>query len=219
MQLLRHCTHLKLLTCKSQPFIWTQDCQSSFDMLCSQLANTPVVQLPDPNKPYLLFTDVVKFCYSCMLTQASTDESNKALIKLLTGKDPLKSLESKTQDLKLKSNIVHSVAYISDSFTESQCRWPSITKGCFGIFMSIKKCSFYLQNSDLLVCSDHKPFLKIFTGNTNNEKCNTCGLEATTVPRHVKVLHIKGIAIILADFVSRLRAVGLYHDLNFKDSQ
>ena len=39
------------LMCKSQPFVWTPKCQYSFDMLCSQLANTPVIQLLDPNKP------------------------------------------------------------------------------------------------------------------------------------------------------------------------
>ena len=37
--------------------------------------------------------------------------------------------------------------------------------------------------------------------------------------RHVKVQHIKGIASVLADSVSRLRAVGFYHDLNSKDHQ
>ena len=63
--------------------------------------------------------DASKFCYSGVLTQASTDESNKALIKLLTDKDPLTSVQSETQDLQLKSNVVHPVAYISDSFTES----------------------------------------------------------------------------------------------------
>ena len=143
------------------------DCQSSFDMLCSQLTNMPVGQLPDPNKLYLLFTDASKFCYSDMLTQASTDKTNETIIKLLTDKDPIKSVESQTQDLQLKSNIVHPVAYISGSFNKSQCRWPTITKECFGIFMSIKKCSFYLQNADLLVHLDPKPLLKIFSGNTN----------------------------------------------------
>ena len=49
------------------------------------------------------------------------------------------------------------------------------------------------------------------------KKCNTWGLEATTIPRHVRVHHIKGIANILADSVSRLRAVGLYHDLDFQN--
>ena len=88
-----------------------------------------------------------------------------------------------------------------------------------GIFMSIKKCSFYIQNADLLVHLDHRPLLKIFTGNTNNEKCNTWGLEATTIPRCVKVQHIKGISKIIPDSLSRLRAGGLYHNLDFMDSQ
>ena len=96
-----------------------------------------------------------------MLTQAFTDESNELLTKLLTDKNLLKSVKSQTQDLQLKSSVVHPVAYISGSFTESQCRWPAIIKECFGIFMSIKKCSFYLQNADSLVHSDHKPLLKM----------------------------------------------------------
>ena len=58
----------------------------------------------------------------------------------------------------------------------------------------------------------------MFTGNTNNEKCNTWDLEATTIPRCVKVQHIKGIANILADSVSILRAVGLYHNLELIDN-
>ena len=78
---------------------------------------------------------------------------------------------------------------------------------------------FQLQNADLLVCSDHKPLFKIFAGPTDNDKCNICGIEATTVPRYVKVQHFKEIASVLADSLSRLRAVGLYHDLDFNDHQ
>ena len=63
--------------------------------------------------------DASKFCYSGVLNQASTDEPNKALIKLFTDKDPVKSVKSQTQDLQLNS-VVHPMAYISDSFTESQ---------------------------------------------------------------------------------------------------
>ena len=38
------------------------------------------------------------------------------------------------------------------------------------------------------------------------------GLKAAAISRHVKVQHIKGITNILADSVSRFRAVGPYHD-------
>ena len=83
--------------------------------------------------------------------------------------------------------------------------------------MSIKRCSFYLPKNDLLICLDHKPLLKIVMGDMDNEICNTWGQEAATIPRCVKAQHIKEIPNVLADSVSRLRAAGLYHDLNSKD--
>ena len=82
-----------------------------------------------------------------------------------------------------------------------------------------KKFSFNLQNTDLLVCSHHKPLLKMFTGHPDNDKCNAWDLEAAPIHRHVKVQHIKGITNVLADYVSRLRAVDIYHDTDLKDHQ
>ena len=90
-------------------------------MLHSRLDNTPIVQLPDPNKSYLLFTDASKFSYSGVLTQASTEVSNEAFMKILTSDAPLISIESQTQDLQLEFNVIHPVAYIAGSF--SQCQW------------------------------------------------------------------------------------------------
>ena len=92
-------------------------------------------------------------------------------------------------------------------------------KGMFQCHYVHQKCFFYLKNADLLVHLDHTPLFKIFTGHTDNEKCSTWGLGAAAIPKGVKVQHIKGIATVLADSVSRLRAVGLYHNLNSKDSQ
>ena len=42
---------LNCLTHKAQPFLWTLECQAHFEMLHLRLVNTPLVQLPDPNKP------------------------------------------------------------------------------------------------------------------------------------------------------------------------
>ena len=58
---------------------------------------------------------------------------------------------------------------------------------------------------------------KNFTGHTDNDKCNAWGLEAAAIPRWVKVQHIKGIANIFAESVSRLKAVGIYHDIDSND--
>ena len=69
---------LNCLTHKAQPFVWTPECQASFDTLHLRLVNTSIVQFPDPNIPYILFPDASKFCYSKVLTQASTTDSNEA---------------------------------------------------------------------------------------------------------------------------------------------
>ena len=89
---------LNCLTQKTQPFMWTVECQVSFNMLQFRLTNTPIVQLPDPNKPYLLFTDARKFCYSGVFTEASTAGSNEALMKILTSQTLHTSVKSQTQD-------------------------------------------------------------------------------------------------------------------------
>ena len=135
-------THpLNCLIQRSQPFMWTLECQSNFGMLCSRLANTSLVQLPNPNKPYLLFMDASKFCYSGIHTQASTDKSNKALLKLLTDNYLLKSVHSQTQNLLLNS-IVLPVAYISGSFAETQCRWPAITRNIVVFYVNQESVPF-----------------------------------------------------------------------------
>ena len=63
-------------------------------MLHLRLANTPKVHLPDLNKPYLLFTDAKKFCYSGSLIQGSNADSNEALLKIHTSEASLTSIES-----------------------------------------------------------------------------------------------------------------------------
>ena len=68
---------LNCLTHKAQPFIWTAECQAGFDMLHLRLANTPIVQLPDPNKPYILLTHASQFVI-WVFTQTSTVNSNES---------------------------------------------------------------------------------------------------------------------------------------------
>ena len=86
--------------------------------------------------------DASKFFNSIMLTHASIDKSNEALIKVFTDKDLLKSVQPQTQDFQLNSNAVHPLVYIPDSYTESQHRWPVITKECFGVLCQSKCVPF-----------------------------------------------------------------------------
>ena len=60
---------LNILTRKDVEFEWTDICQKYFGLLKSKLLESPILQYPDPNKLYVLFTDASKYAWSCVLTQ------------------------------------------------------------------------------------------------------------------------------------------------------
>ena len=52
---------LNALTRKNIEFEWTQVCQESFKLLKTSLMTEPIWTYPDPNLPYVLFTDASKY--------------------------------------------------------------------------------------------------------------------------------------------------------------
>ena len=63
---------LNALTRKDVEFEWTLMCQESFELLKTSLMTDPILTYPDPNLPYVLFTDTTKFAWACVLTQEKT---------------------------------------------------------------------------------------------------------------------------------------------------
>ena len=63
---------LNALTQKETVFEWTQICQESFELLKTSLMTEPILTYPDPNLPYVLFTDASKYAWACVLTQEKT---------------------------------------------------------------------------------------------------------------------------------------------------
>ena len=60
---------LNALTRKNIEFEWTQKCQESFELSKTSLMTDPILTYPDPNLPYVLFTDASKYAWACILTQ------------------------------------------------------------------------------------------------------------------------------------------------------
>ena len=63
---------LNALTRKDMEFEWTPMCQESFELLKASLMMEPILTYPDPNLPYVLFTDASKCAWACVLTQEKT---------------------------------------------------------------------------------------------------------------------------------------------------
>ena len=170
---------LNVLTCKDTEFVWTGVCQRSFDLLKSKLTEKPILVYPDPNRPYILFTDASKYAWSCMLTQEYTHEVN--------GK---------------KVTILHPITYQSGLFKGSQINWACLTKEAYAIYTSVKKLEHYLVDADITLCSDHLPLQKFLAKNTLNLKVNNWAVEI--VPFRIQFEYKKGIKNTLANTMSRL---------------
>ena len=139
---------LTRLTRKDVLFEWTKECQACFELLKEALCTHPILWYPDLDRPYVLFTDASKYGWAGVLTQ------------------PYKEIDELTQltadvDASQKRTVIHHpVAYISGLFRGSQLNWAGLTKEAYAIYMSVRKLSFYLTNTDVLIRSDHLPLKK-----------------------------------------------------------
>ena len=96
----------------------------------------------------------------------------------------------------------HAVTFASGLFKESQLNWAALTKEAFAIYSSIKKLSYYLEDADIVLRSDHLPLKKFLHKNTLNTKVNNWAVEIS--PCRIHFEYIKGIKNTLADTMSRL---------------
>ena len=112
----------------------TPECDKTFRMLKNLLIQEPILKYPDPNKPYILYTDASKYAWSCVLTQEYEHNIEKKIRK-----------------------IHHPITYASGLFKGSQINWATLTKEAYAIYMSIKKLDYYLQDADIILRSDHLP--------------------------------------------------------------
>ena len=170
---------LNVLTRKDVPFEWTPICQESFELLKASLMTEPILTYPDPNHPYVLFTDASKYAWACVLTQEKTHQIEGKEVK-----------------------IPHAITYMSGLFCGSQINWACLTKEAYAIYISIKKLAYYLEDADINLRSDHLPLKKFLAKNTLNSKVNNWAIEIS--PFCITFKYIKGIKNTLADTMSRL---------------
>ena len=137
------------LTKKEMKFVWTLECQKSFELLKSFLSGKPILKYADTSKPYTLYTDASKYRWAGVLTQSHTT--------VIDGK-------SVTTD--------NPVAFVSGLFRGSQLNWAALTKEAYAIYISVKKLSFFLIQTDVLLKSDHLPLKRFLHKNTLNSKAN-----------------------------------------------
>ena len=89
---------------------------------------------------YILYIDASGISWSGVLTQEHTDDKG-------TSKD-------------------HPICYVSGQFCCSQLNWAALTKEAYTVYMSIKRLSFYMTDTDVIIRSDHLPLKKFLNKKT-----------------------------------------------------
>ena len=115
-------------------FQWCSKCEFAFQTLKDALCTKPTLKFPDPQKPYVLFTDASKYAWAGVLTQLYTKETEGKVV-----------------------TTHHPVTYVSGLFRGSQLNWAALTEEAYAIYMSVKKLSFYLTDAEITLRSDHLP--------------------------------------------------------------
>ena len=94
------------------------------------------------------------------------------------------------------------VAFLSHTFTETQCKWSTTEQEAFGVYYAISKWNYYLQGADVIVWNGHKPLAQFLNGKNTNNKVNRWSLELTTY--NIKFEWISGAKNKATDCLSRL---------------
>ena len=101
-----------------------------------------------------------------------------------------------------QGQVHHPIAYVSGLFRGSQLNWAALTKEAYAIYLAVRKLSFYLTSTDVLIRSDHLPLKKFLHKNTRNVKVDNWAVELETYS--LKFEYIQGIKNTLADTLSQL---------------
>ena len=64
-------------------FEWTPMCPESFELLKASHMMEPILTYPDPNLPYVLFTDASKYVWACVVTQEKRHMFEEKEVKIL----------------------------------------------------------------------------------------------------------------------------------------
>ena len=119
---------------KNTPFMQSEKCQLTLDYLKEIFCNKPILQFPDPNKPYVLYTDASNNVYSGVLCQPIND-----------------------------NNDIRPVAYFSGTFTAQNKSWCATKKEAYAVLKSIKRFDYYRRGTKCTLRCNHKPLEPFLT--------------------------------------------------------
>jgi RNase H-like domain found in reverse transcriptase len=123
-----HLAHpLNDLLKKDKKFVWSEECQESFNQLKKQFTEEPVLMMPDHSKPFQIQVDSLLFATRGILSQMNTNGDR------------------------------HPCAYLSKNLMREQRNYDTGDRELLAIVRALKEWRHYIQGSGhtMIVLSDH----------------------------------------------------------------
>ena len=113
---------------KDTPFLWTSECQTSFDTLKQQFTAEPILMMPDQSQPFQIEVDASKYASGAVLTQMDSNGDR------------------------------HPVAYFSKTFSDMERNYKIYDRELLGIIRALEEWQQYIQGSGhtTIVHTDHQ---------------------------------------------------------------
>ena len=96
--------------------MWSKECQDALDYLKEIFCNKPILQFPNPNKDYILYTDASNNAYLSVLCQPQSNDKD-----------------------------IRPVAYFSGTFTAQNKSWCATKKEAYAVLKSLQRFDYYLK--------------------------------------------------------------------------
>ncbi|KAG2212941.1 hypothetical protein INT45_002311, partial [Circinella minor] len=112
---------------KKRKIQWTEECQRSFDLIKEKLIQAPVLQAPDPKRPYRVEVDASDVGVGAVLLQEGDDKQ------------------------------WHPLAYESRKLSSAERNYPTQERELLAILHALRTWRCFLEGSQYEVRSDHHP--------------------------------------------------------------
>ena len=161
------------MLCKNVKFVWTPECQESFEALKLLLMQAPVLSMPDYSKPFMLLVDASDIGVGAVLMQKETD------------------------------GLDHPVAYFSKKLNRYQKNYSTIEKETLSLILAIQHFEIYVSAGEypVEVFTDHNPLKYLHRFRNKNQRLTRWSLFLQEYDLIIQ--HIPGKDNVIADCLSR----------------
>ena len=163
------------LSSPKRKYLWTDKCQTAFEMLKSMLMSDPVLITPDFSRPFEL----------------QVDASLRGVGAVLLQRNP-------------QIGVLHPISYYSRKLKTYQENYTTIELEALALILALQRFKCYLQDHSqpIIVHTDHNPLVFLNNMKHHNRRISRWALEVQEYPLVIK--HIKGTENVLADALSRM---------------